>query len=324
MSDLSKAQKVRLGFFLLIAAGFVAALVIYKIGGTLLAHTDTYFVRISGGVGGLTAGSDVTYNGIVIGKVSAVAVDPVDVAMVKLQLDLQEGTPIPENTTATVVLQGITGTRRVDLMGGTNGVRRRVPGEEIPAGVGLFDELLQKAENISAKIELIADQVNRITSEDNLVRIEGTLANVERISAGLAGVIEDSRPRIARLMDVAESAGSEVSGIIVDVRSTIKKVNGVVDHADGIITREVGPLLGKANGVITKVDGVVAKVDGLVAGANTFVGRFDSALGRTQGDIQRVLVQLADGIDSISELADMLKRDPSSLIQGKTWAGRDP
>jgi len=324
MSDLSKAQKVRLGFFLLIATAIVAAVVIYKVGGTVFSHSDKYFVRISGGVGGLTAGSDVTYNGIVIGKVNTVAVDPVDVAMVRLGLELQEGTPIPENTTATVVLQGITGTRRVDLMGGTNGVRRRLPGEEIPAGVGLFDELLQKAENISAKIDTIADQVNRITSEDNLLRIEGTLANIERISAGLAGTIEDTRPRIGRLLDVAETASGEVSGALNDVRSTIKSLNDVVDHTDGILIREVGPLLSKANSVVARVDGAVAKVDGFVANASTFVGRFDTAVGRTQSDVQRVLVELSDGIDSIAQLAEMLRRDPSSLIQGKTWAGRDP
>jgi hypothetical protein len=64
------------------------------------------------------------------------------------------------------------------------------------------------------------------------------------------------------------------------------------------------------------------RVDGLVERADAFVGRFDSAVGRTQADVQRVLVELADGIDSITELADMLRRDPSSLINGKTWAGR--
>ena len=98
MSDLSKAQKVRLGIFLFMAALLVAALVIYKVGGALFEEPDHYIVRIADGVGGLQAGADVTYNGIVIGQVSDVQVDPVDVAMVRLELELAEGTPIPENT----------------------------------------------------------------------------------------------------------------------------------------------------------------------------------------------------------------------------------
>jgi len=324
MSDLSKAQKVRLGLFLLMSAVIIAAVVMFKIGGTVFSHSDHYFARISGGVGGLTPGSDVTYNGIVIGKVAMVNVDPIDVAMVRLELELKEGTPIPENTTATVVMQGITGSRRVDLVGGTNGVRRRTPGEEIPAGVGLFDELLQKAEDISAKVDIIADQVVRVTSEENLVRIEGLLTNVERATGAIAGILEDSRPRIGRLLDVAESTGGEIADVLIDVRQAVKSLNGVITQAGGVITREVGPLLAKANGVVARVDGVALKVDGVVAQAGTFVGRFDTAVGRTQGDVQRVLVELADGIDSISELAELLRRDPSSLIQGKTWEGRNP
>ncbi len=317
MSDLSKAQKVRLGLFLLMATVLIAGIVLYKVGGTVFSHSDFYFTRIAGGVGGLTAGSDVTYNGIVIGKVSNVSVDPIDVSMVRLDLELQEGTPVPENTTATVVLQGITGSRRVDLMGGTNSARRRVPGEEIPAGVGLFDELLEKAEDITAKIDVMADQLARLTGDQNLVRIEGTLANTERATAALAGLLEDTRPRIARLLDSAEGMTSGVDAVIGEVQKTVKTMNGAIARTEAIIVREVGPMLSKANGV-------VAKVDKIVGNADAFLGRFDKAMGRTQNDVQRVLVELADGIDSIAELAELLRRDPSSLIQGKTWEGRNP
>lgn len=317
MSDLSKAQKVRLGLFLLMAAVLIAGIVLFKIGGTVFSHSDFYFTRISGGVGGLTSGSDVTYNGIVIGKVSGVSVDPVDVSMVRLDLELQEGTPVPENTTATVVLQGITGSRRVDLMGGTNSARRRVPGEEIPAGVGLFDELLAKAEGITDKIDVLADQVARLTGDQNLVRIEGALANTERATAAVAGLLEDTRPRLARLLDSAEGMSVEVSAVLSEAKTTVKTLNGAIARTEGMVVREVGPILSKANGVMTKVDKMVGNAD-------AFLGRFDKAMGRTQGDFQRVLVELADGIDSIAELAELLRRDPSSLIQGKTWEGRNP
>ena len=322
MSDVSRAQKIRLGIFLFMAALLIAALVIYKLGGALFAEPDHYTVRIADGVGGLQAGADVTYNGIVIGQVSDVKVDPVDVAMVRLELELAEGTPIPENTTATVVLQGITGGRRVDLMGGTNGVRLRKAGEEIPAGRGLFDELLEKAEQISAKVDVIADQVTRLGSDENIERIEGTLANAERASLALAGLLEDSRPRMVALLDTAGSTTAELGDVLVRAKTTMTNLDRAIASAEGLISKDVRPLIGRAAKVMERIDGVVGKVDGAVADAAKVMQRVDTVVGRTSGDVQRVLVELADGIGSIAELADMLSRDPSSLIQGRTWEGR--
>ncbi len=322
MSDLSKAQKVRLGIFLFMAALLVAALVIYKVGGALFEEPDHYIVRIADGVGGLQAGADVTYNGIVIGQVSDVQVDPVDVAMVRLELELAEGTPIPENTTATVVLQGITGARRVDLMGGTNGVRLRKAGEEIPAGRGLFDELLEKAEQISGKVEVIADQVTRMGSDENIERIEGTLANAERASLALAGLLEDTRPRVASLLDSAGTTTAELGEVLGRAKTTMANLDRAIAAAEGLISKDVRPLIGRVNGVVGKIDGVVGKVDGAVADAASVMQRIDKVVGRTSGDMQRLLVELADGIGNIGELADILSRDPSSLIQGRTGEGR--
>src|SRR5690606_18747 len=100
-----------------------------KLSDVLFADRDHYVVRVKDGVGGLQPGADVTYNGIVVGKVEDVKVDPADVAVVKLDLGLREGTPVPADAVATVVLQGISGQRRVDLSGGTNDARLRKPGE---------------------------------------------------------------------------------------------------------------------------------------------------------------------------------------------------
>lgn len=314
MSELSKAQKVRLGVFLLAALSLAVGAILAKVGASIFASADHYSVRLGEPVGGLLPGADVTYNGIVVGKVGAVMVDPIDVAKVRLDLELRAGTPVPENASATVVWTGITGARRVDLVGGTGGVRLRRPGEEIPAGRGLIDALVDKAERIGERLD-------RLASDDNLARIERTLGNVERVAGAVVELVDETRPRVARLLDVAADTGAEVALTLADARRTMRSLDVAIGHADRV-ARDLGPLVGDARGAVQRFDALLARVDGVV-------GRIDKevvgAIGRTQGDVARVLRALGDGVEQIGELAEMLVRDPSSLVvgkSGKSWAVR--
>jgi len=133
MNELTRAQKGRLGFFLLFAAGLIAFIIVVKVGESLFDKRDAYHVRMPGSVGALDPGSAVTFNGIVVGRVQSVVIDPRDVGIVAIELSLADGTPIPEDTSATVAMRGITGMKYVELTGGTNSAKLRKPGEEIPA-----------------------------------------------------------------------------------------------------------------------------------------------------------------------------------------------
>src|SRR5688572_29663145 len=119
MSDFTRAQKARLGIFLLFSIALFTVIVVVKLGSELFDVRDAYHVRMPGGVGSLDRGSAVTFNGIVVGRVERVAVDPNDVAMVAIELSLDSGTPVPEDTRATVAMRGITGLKYVELAGGT-------------------------------------------------------------------------------------------------------------------------------------------------------------------------------------------------------------
>ena len=46
-------------------------------------------------------------------------------------LSLQAGTPVTEDTVATLQMQGITGLKYIELQGGTNEARRLSPGDKV-------------------------------------------------------------------------------------------------------------------------------------------------------------------------------------------------
>lgn len=323
MAKLSKAQKTRIGVFLVVAAGLTALALFVKLGDTLFAHRDHYVVRISGGVGGLQPGADVTYNGIVVGKVAGVMVDPRDVAIVKLDLALREATPVPADAVATVVLQGISGQRRVDLAGGTNKARLRKPGEEIPAGQSIVDEVVDTAKELVGEVKDMTKAISKLVSGDAARRIEATLANAESASAQLAIIMRESGPRVGAVLDEAQAAArgvttafasieatsQRVQGAVAKLEHTLRAVDGTAQTIDDLTKRDVVPLVASARGAIEHIEALVGRADGVI--------------GRAQTQLQTIMDDVSDGVRDVADLATMLKADPSSLLQGRTWPERE-
>ena len=78
-----------------------------------------YDIYFEGAVAGLKPGNAVQYRGIPVGGVIDMRIDPDDVERVLVTIEVAAGTPISEDTEATLALQGITGLSYIQLTGGT-------------------------------------------------------------------------------------------------------------------------------------------------------------------------------------------------------------
>ena len=79
-----------------------------------------YTINFQGSVSGLSVTSPVLLNGVPVGQVSAIRLSRKDVSAVHVEITVDKDTPIRENSVATLEPQGLTGTSRVMISGGTN------------------------------------------------------------------------------------------------------------------------------------------------------------------------------------------------------------
>ncbi|HPF09664.1 MAG TPA: MlaD family protein, partial [Candidatus Cloacimonadota bacterium] len=214
----SKATKVRLGIFL--AIGFIAILLfaIAVAGNRLTQKWDTYYIMFKDyPVSGLQVGGTVNYQGIKVGQVQAVKIDPEDVSKVIITINVEPGTPIKEDTEAVLSLVGITGLKAVEIKGGTNEAKNMQPESFIKAGSTMLDDISDRALSIAEKIDVIAANIGEITNNENQESIArilsetsllladtranlgGTLASLNRIAENTAGVTEDFGKNLERL-----------------------------------------------------------------------------------------------------------------------------
>ena len=103
------AQRIRLGIFLAVAATLLVITLGVVAGSKLLERRDQYSIRYRDiSVGGLETGADVKYSGIRVGRVDDIRIDPADVTAVIVDISVREGTPIKEDSEASIVTMGIT------------------------------------------------------------------------------------------------------------------------------------------------------------------------------------------------------------------------
>src|SRR5690625_1544984 len=79
-------------------------------------------------VSGLSAGSEVEYNGIKMGTVRDLRLSPSDPGRVIAIMDLDEQAPLREDTTARLAGHGLTGVSDIPLRGGSPDSPARTPG----------------------------------------------------------------------------------------------------------------------------------------------------------------------------------------------------
>ncbi|HOA30185.1 MAG TPA: MlaD family protein, partial [Candidatus Cloacimonadota bacterium] len=186
----SKATRIRLGVFLAIGSLLVILFAAAVAGNRLTQKWDTYYIMLQNyPVSGLQVGGTVNYQGIKVGQVEAIKIDPKDVSKVIITINVEPGTPIKENTEAVLSLVGITGLKAVEIKGGTNEARNLEPGSYIKAGSTMLDDISDRALSIAEKIDIIAANLGEMTNLENQ-------ENIARILSETSLLLADTRANL--------------------------------------------------------------------------------------------------------------------------------
>ena len=263
MKEESRNYLVVGAFVLAMAVGLVLWLALLA-GRT--GATDDYYV-VYDKVMGLSAGTQVLYQGYVIGVVDAI--EPQMAAgqggfRVKLAVD--RGWPIPEDSVAVITSPGFLSAVVIDVRGG-GAAPPLAPGSEIAAGAStdlraavssavavvrqlesriapLLDslsegtpEILDNLRDFSAELNQAGDRIGAVLSEQNVGRVETILANLDQTSASLSrlgGDLGATRERLDRLLIRANELLREDSELDHAVRDLHVSLEAIANHSEAI------------------------------------------------------------------------------------------
>ncbi|MDY0061850.1 MAG: MlaD family protein, partial [Myxococcota bacterium] len=288
----TRAQRVRLGIFLAVGGGLTLAALILLAGAKLGERRDEYRVRFSDpavSLSGLDVGSPVKYSGIRVGRVESIRVDPQDVSVIEVLLSLDGGTPVAEDSVASPGSLGITGLKYIELSRGGAKARVRRPGEVIPAGASLIDELADQASSIARKVDLLADRLNTFTTPDMRERVATLLDRANRLLETAEATVAENRTGLSELTVRLGETATQLQTLSASLQRTAANVDGLVASSRPQVERLVGDsaaLVGELRQTRGQLDGALADGRAALQEARQVVG--PAGLGQTLASLDRL------------------------------------
>ncbi len=274
----TRANYVTVGFFTLLVMLAAFGFVYWEAGLSQKYDTADLQIRIPGSASGLARGSAVLFNGVRVGDITRVFLDPGNPQLAIAQAVVDRRTPIKRSTKADVSITGLAGAANIDLRGGD-------PGEP-----NLIDEAEKKGAIavITANPSAFADLLE--TSREFLSRADEAVTDlrdiVKEVRKPLVETAENARTFSKALADNAD----RVDELLSSVGSLSKTLNGVSDRLDSA--------LGAAENLIDAVDR--DKVKTIVANVEAFTKRLDDS---TQG-LKGIMGDVARAADKIAVLGE--------------------
>jgi len=237
----SKVNYTIVGLFVVILTAAIIFSIIWLSSGFNNKSYTIYKVYMAESVTGLTNDSSVKYNGVDVGTVKEIKLDPHNPKQVELLLNIEKGTPITNCTTAILTAQGITGLAYLDLQNKGNDYTplKAAPGEKYPvikSAPSLYFRLDQALTELSTNFNNLSASLRAVFDEENRQAIKKTLQNLTTITTTLAG---DSK-RIDTIIENTATASKKFPHLIDSGESTIQnfstqtmpKVNDILENVD--------------------------------------------------------------------------------------------
>jgi phospholipid/cholesterol/gamma-HCH transport system substrate-binding protein len=187
----TKAHYTIVGLMVVILGSAIIAAVVWLSVGWDRPVYHTFLVYMDQSVSGLSVEAPVRYNGVTVGYVQSMRLNPKNAQEVVVTLQINEGTPVTTSTIATLTAQGITGIAYIDLSAKTpNAPLMKIhddpPYPVIPSEPSLMVQLSSLVKDASVQFQGVSTSVQRVLDAENAANIRQILINLNTITQNLA------------------------------------------------------------------------------------------------------------------------------------------
>ncbi len=205
---------------------------------------DVYDIVFYGPVRGLSEGGEVHFNGIRVGEVTDLNLDPNKGDQVIARVRLDATTPVRVTSRAQLEPQGITGLNYIQVTAGTQGsalLKTQYPENVIPvlqSQPSPIAELLSGSGTVLAQTVDALNRINRVLSDDNIRSFSTSVKNVEALSTelearkGMLIQLEQAMTKANAAVGEYQQLGADARRLLnTDGRQAIANVNAATVDA---------------------------------------------------------------------------------------------
>lgn len=300
----TRSNNVLVGAFVLLFTAALAFFVVWLAndsGGTKREY-DIFFKQ---SVDGLNKGAQVQFSGVPAGQVREISLWPEDPQFVRVRIEVNEGVPVLQGTTAALEGVGFTGVSQISLDGAVKGappISDKGPAGKpvIPTRVGGLGELLntapqllQRLSTLTERLAELADDRNQESFANILDNVEATTATLARNGPALERALADTRIAIQQAGQAAEQIGSLAAA------------------TQGTIDRNVDPAMRNLRDTLASANKSMQTLEGAIADARPGLKTFSET---TIPEANALIRDLRRTSASLSSLTDKLDQQGAGAV----------
>ncbi|MCC2625711.1 MAG: hypothetical protein K0R14_1584 [Burkholderiales bacterium] len=258
---------------------------------------NTYLAPFKEAVDGVTTNSVVKYNGVEVGKVKKIELDPHDPHSVLIYLDILERVSINKKAVASMKAQGVTGIFYIsinvpsDAKSGDNiKPHNEVPYPVITTKESLLSGLTGQAQSIANNLGNLSSDMRELLNEKNIQHVSNILANLDEVSKELSKHSEDVGNSVKTVTKILSSIQKNSENLNVTF-SKIQELTGTITET-AVST----------NGLISDVQ------SNTLQNINTVL----------LPNLNSTILHMNQSSYQLEQLLKMLNQNPAVLVRGKT------
>jgi phospholipid/cholesterol/gamma-HCH transport system substrate-binding protein len=297
----------------ILVGGVVLALVVALLGFIIWLSQvsgesrNEYDIFFKQAVDGLARGSAVTFNGVPVGQIESINLEPRNPEFVRVRISARDDTPILQGTTATVQGVGFTGVSQIQLDPGARGSPPLTdPGPYgvpvIPTKPGALGQLLNSAPELLERFSTLTERLTELLSDRNQASIAAILDNVEEMSRSLS------------------ERGPEIAATLADARIAIRQAGQAADQigrlsgtTNQLLNQEGRPLINDLRQTIRSAERGIASLEGTLQNADS---SFEQVNKQTLPEVNQLIRDLRDTSESLRSITTRIDQQGATSILG--------
>jgi phospholipid/cholesterol/gamma-HCH transport system substrate-binding protein len=234
----TKANYVMIGAATVAGAILIMLFAMWMSTGDLRRGYNEYDIVFADPVRGLTDGGEVRFNGIKVGEVQDLRIDPDNTNRVIARVRVSADVPVKEDSVAQLEPIGLTGVTLIQLSPGSPTaelLRAGVFGGPPPRLEGRgsqVDALLARSEDIALRASEAMAAVRDLLTDENIQRVTRIVRNLETVSTQLADTNSVITQSGAAARDISALA-RQMQSDLAELDSVISEVNQAAAVAGG-------------------------------------------------------------------------------------------
>jgi len=293
-----KVNYVLVGAFVVLFGAILIVIVLWLVRGGPQKTYRSYYAYFGESVSGINEDSVVRYKGIKVGRVRNMRLDPENPERVRLVLDIAEGTPIKEDTVASLATQGLTGLAFVELGGGTRDSPPLTPPPGQPYPVIKIKPSLpldQAASTLMTNLNEIASSLKDLTDKESRASMRKTMVNLAELTAALI------------------QREKELNKLFSSADRTLENTREATEKLPALFSRATETAAALEN-MAQQIARTGKSVDSLLAGTQPDVQRFTN---QTLSEAGLLIAEMRQLTERLQRLAQQVEQNPRSLLFGR-------